>query len=199
VGWQLRARSLSLAGEYDLGYRRLGGDPYLTAHRLLASAVWGRRRTLGATYSVRLEDFAGDFRDYSGVVHRGEVRFSLPAGTAARLGVAYGAARDLADAEDLSYVEHGPRADLWVAVGGRARVALELGVAFRRYDAPGPTTAIVRDEVTLDATALGEVDLGPRLVLRGALVARRNRSSLDALDHDRILPSVGLLWVAGVP
>ncbi len=198
AGWQHQARSLSLAAEYDLASRTLGGEAYLTAHRLLASLVLGRRTTLAAIYSARLEDYAGEFGDFSGVVHRGELRMGLPLGTRARLGLSYLAARDLADADDLSYLEHGPRADLWVVAAPRLRLGLEGGATLRRHDRADPTLGVVRDDVVADALAVAELDLGAHLTARLAVQARRAYSSSSSWEYSKLVPSLSLLWVTGL-
>lgn len=205
AGWQHATRSLTLAAEYDLASRTLGGASYLTAHRLLGSAVLTRGGVaLGATYAARLEDYAGLYADYSGVTHRAELRLSVPLGRAARLALAYGGARDLADAADLSFLEHGPRAELLVALGARARLGLEGGATLREYDAADGTLApadpgfgLVRDDTHLDAAVFGELDLGAHLTARATLQARRVRSTRDDLEYEKLVPFVGLLWVAG--
>jgi tetratricopeptide (TPR) repeat protein len=198
AGWQARVRSLTLLAEYDLGARTLGGEPFLTAQRLLGSAILVRRGVaLSATYSARLEDYAQAYRDYSGVLHRAELRLAFPIARALRGALSYGAARDLARAVDLSYVEHGPRAELRVALGRSARLGVEGGASFRRYDAGSAAGAPARADEVYDASALAELDLGARLVLRTAVQGRVARSSLGALEYDKIVPSLGLLWMAG--
>lgn len=200
VGWQQRFRRLTVAAEYDLGSRTLGGARFLTAQRLLASAVWTRRggAALSASYAARLEDYAGAYEDYSGVVHRGEVRVSWPLGDVARLALAYGAARDLADAAALSYAEHGPRAELRVALGDRVRLGVEAGAALRSYDAVDDALGARRDDTLLDAAALAELDLGDHLTARVALQGRFAASTTPALEYEKLVPSVGLLWIGGL-
>lgn len=199
AGWHLRLPSLAITAEYGYGARTLGGRPYLSAHRLLASAALLRGRTsLSATYAARLEDYAGEYRDYSGVLHRGELRLSFPLGGAARLALAYGGARDLADAPSLSFTEHGPRAELLVAPAAGLRLGLEAGATFRAYDEADPTLGLVREDEVLDATVFGEVDLAARVTLRLSLLGRRARSTVDAFEHDRLAPVLGLLWVTGL-
>jgi len=133
------------------------------------------------------------------VLHRADLRLGLPLGRAARLGVGYGAARDLAEVDALAHVEHGPRADLWIALGRRTRLGLEAGATFRVHDADDPILLVRREDVLLDGTAALEVDLGARLTARLALHARRSDSNADALDYEKLAPSIGLLWVTGLP
>jgi hypothetical protein len=199
VGWQLRLPAVTLAAEYGAGRRTLGGERYLTAQRLGASIVLGRgRTTLSASYAARFEDYAWSYRDYSGVVHLAQLRLSLPLGRSARLALAYGAARDLADVAALSYVEHGPRAELLVAPGGRSRLGLEVGPTFREYDEADPTFGVVRSDVYLDAAAFAEVDLGTHLTARLTIQGRQARSTVDVLEYEKLVPFLGLLWVTGL-
>lgn len=197
AGWQHVRRAFSLAGEYDYGTRRLGGAPYLDAHRLLASAVFGSRTSLSTLYSARFERYAGAYRDYSGTVHRAEVTLGLPVGRTARLFLGYDGARDLARASDLSYLEHGPRAELRVAVGSRVRLSLRAGAAFRGYDEAGEGVGAVREDMVLEAGALSEVDLRAGFTARLSVRGVRARSSLDAFEYDKLVPALGVLWVAG--
>lgn len=198
LGWQRRSRWLTVAAEYDLAAQRLGGQPYLTAHRFLASAVVSRgRAALGATYAARLEDYASEYAGYSGTAHLGELRLSLPLGRS-RLALSYAGARDLADAADLSYLEHGPRAELLVALGGRTRVGAEAGATFRDYDEATPGSTVVRSDEHLDASVFGELDLSTHLTARVTLEGRRVRSTVDALEYEKLVPFVGLLWVKGL-
>jgi tetratricopeptide (TPR) repeat protein len=199
AGWRGRVRSVTLTAEADAATRSLGGERYLTAQRLLASALVVRRGIgLSAAYSAQLESYARAWRDYSGVVHRGELKASFPLGAAARLGVAYGGAWDVARAVDLSFKEHGPRAELRVALGSRARVGVDAGVSFRRYEEADVALGVVRDDVRREAVGVAELDLGARLTARVALRAQRVTSTADALEYDRLVPSVGLLWVTGL-
>jgi Flp pilus assembly protein TadD len=199
AGWRVRRRSLALAAEVDAGTRSLGGERYLTNQRLLASATLSRRGIgLSAAYAPQRESYAGDLRDYSGVLHRAELRASFPLGAAARLAVAYAGALDRADAAYLSYAEHGPRAELRVAFGSRARLVVDAGAGWRRYDEADPVLGVVRDDLRLEAGALAELDLGARFTARVALRAYRVTSNADALEYDKLVPSIGLLWMTGL-
>jgi tetratricopeptide (TPR) repeat protein len=199
VGWRGRVRSVTLAAEADAATRSLGGERYLTAQRLLTSALIVRRGIgLSAAYAAQLEDYARAWSGYSGVVHRGELKASFPLGRAVRLALAYGGAIDDADAPELSFVEHGPRAELRVALGSRARIGMDAGATFRRYDAVDAALGVLRDDVRREAVGIAELDLGARLTARVALRAQRVTSTADALEYDKLVPSVGLLWVAGL-
>jgi hypothetical protein len=199
AGWRARLRSLALAAEVDAGTRSLGGERYLTLQRVLASATLSHRGIgLSAAYAPQRETYAGDLRDYSGILHRAEVRASFPLGRAARLAVAYAGALDRADATYLSYAEHGPRAELRVTFGPRARLVVDAGAGWRRYDEVDPVLGVVRDDLRLDGGAVAELDLGARLTARVGLHAYRVDSNAGALDYDKLVPSVGLLWMTGL-
>jgi hypothetical protein len=198
-GWQARLGPLSLLGEYGYGRRTLGGDSFLAAHRLLASAALRHRGvTFSATYLARFEDYAPEWDAFSGVLHRAEARVSFPVGRRAWLALAYGLGRDLADAEVVSFVEHGPRAELRVALGRRARVGAEVGVSSRRYDAYDAILGATRGDVALDGAVLAELDLSDRVSARASLLARRLTSNVPAMEYDKLVPAVGLSWTAGL-
>lgn len=197
AGWQHVGRSFSLAAEYDLGTRRLAGAPYLDAHRLLASAAVGRRTTLSARYSARLERYAGPYADYSGTVHRAEVAVGVPLGRRARLVLGYEGTRDLARASDLSFLEHGPKAELRAAAGSRLRLGLRAGASVRRYDEAAAALEVLRDDVVLEGGAFAELDLRAGLTAHVTVRGVRARSSLDAFEYDKVVPTLGVLWVAG--
>jgi hypothetical protein len=198
AGWQHRTRWLTVAAEYGLSYQTLGGAPYLTGQRLVASAVASRGRTaLGATYAARIDDYAQAYADYSGTTHLGELRLSVPLGRS-RLALSYGAARDLARATALSFAEHGPRAELLVALGSRTRAGVEGGARFRAYDAAAAGATVARTDALLDASVFGEVDLSARLTARLTLQGRSVRSNVDALEYEKLVPFVGFLWAAGL-
>lgn len=198
AGWQHRTRWLTVAAEYGFSSQTLGGAPYLFGQRLVASAVLSRgRAALGATYAARIDDYARAYAAYSGTTHLGDLRLSVPLGRS-RLALSYGAARDLAGAAELSFAEHGPRAELLVALGTRARVGLEGVARFRDYDAPAPGATVVRTDTLLDASVFGELDLSARLTARVTVQGRRVRSNVDGLDYEKLVPFVGFLWVAGL-
>jgi hypothetical protein len=196
-GLQLRRRSLALVGEYAFGTRTLAGAPYLSTHRLLASAVLGTRTTLATAYSARFERYAGDYRSYSGVLHRAGARLGFPLGAAARLDLGYGGARDLADAAELAYLEHGPGVELRVALRPRLRLALDASVAFRRYDEADPALGTTRADTVAQAVAAAELDLGKHLVGRLSVRGEVARSNVDAFSYGKVVPVLGILWIDG--
>jgi tetratricopeptide (TPR) repeat protein len=198
VGWQLAGAGRRLLGEYAYDYQTLGGSGFLSAHRLLASG-WlpAGPLTLAATYFVRFESYLSIWSPFSGTVHRIEGRSSLALG-AARLGLAYRVTRDGTDRSDLSWLEHGPRANLQVALSRRARFGLEGALSFRAYDAPAAGALASRADTYLDGVALFEYDLADRWTVRASLEARDALSNDPAFAYARIVPTVGLAYVLGL-
>ncbi len=196
-GWQLRRDRWSGFAEYDFAYRTFGGSPFLSSHRLLASAstVVGDV-TLGATYLARFESYADGFSPFSGTVQAGEVRTSFGVGSRAWLALAYGLARDAARQSILSYVEHGPRAELRIATAPGVRLGLDLAATFRVYDVfdSTPTIDARRIDTYLDAGALAEWDLSPGWTAHVAVHGRRALSNVAGFEYWKLVPTVGLAY-----
>jgi tetratricopeptide (TPR) repeat protein len=195
-GWQLRRDRWSGIAEYDFAYRTFGGSPFLSSHRLLASAwtVVGGDVTLGASYLARFESYADGFSPFSGTVQAGEVRTSFGVGARARLALAYGLARDAARLAILSYVEHGPRAELRIATVRGLRLGVDLAATFRDYDVFDPTLGARRSDTVLDAGALAEWDLSPGWTAHLALHGRRALSDVAGFEYAKLVPTVGLAY-----
>lgn len=194
-GWQLRRGAWSALAEYDFSYRTFGGSPFLTAHRLLASA-WTALGdvTLGATYLARFETYAGGFSPFSGTLQSGEVRTSFGVGSRARLALAYGLARDVARLSILSYLEHGPRAELRVAVARGLRLGADAAATFRGYDTFDAKLGARRQDTHLDAGGLAEWDLSPGWTAQVALHGRHALSNVAGFEYSRLVPTVGLAY-----
>lgn len=194
-GWQLRGARWSALAEYDFAYRTFGGEPFLSAHRLLASA-WTALGdvTLGASYLARFESYAGGYSPFSGTVQAAEVRTSFGAGARTRLALAYGVARDAAREPILSYLEHGPRAELRVAAARRVRLGLDLGATFRSYDVFDPALGARRTDTYLDAGVLGEWELSRGWTAQLALHGRRALSTVAGFEYAKLVPMVGVAY-----
>lgn len=200
AGWQLGRGSRALLAEYGYEDRTLNGAQFLGAHRLLA-AGWlpAGPLTLAASYLVRFESYQGTlYQPFSGTLQRAEVSAAAPLGPAARVLVAYGLARDSADLPALSFVEHGPRAELRLALAPGLRLGLQAALAWRPYDAFDAQLGVARSDATLDGAARLEWDLAERVVLRGGVEGRRNWSSASALDYLRVVPMLGIGFVTGL-
>lgn len=195
-GWQLRSGSWSALGEYDFAYRTFGGSPFVTSHRLLASAsgVVAGDVTIGASYLARFESYADGFSPFSGTVQAVEARVSFPAGSRARLALAYGVARDGARLSILSYLEHGPRAELRVVTAGGLRLGVDVAATFRGYDVYDPALSAKRSDTYLDAAALVEWDLSRGWTGQVALRGRRALSDVPGFEYAKLVPMVGLAY-----
>lgn len=197
-GWQLRDHATQVVVEYDYGTRSFGGDPYLTSHRLLASA-WLRagRAGFGAAYLVRFESYAAAWSRFSGTLQRAELRTAFTPSPQLRIGVAYGVGRDDARDSVLSYLEHGPRVELRASAGASWRLGLDASLSRRGYDENDPAFRAARRDTYLDASVFAERDVAPGLALRFGLQGRRALSNVAALEYDKIVPTLGLAYVRG--
>jgi tetratricopeptide (TPR) repeat protein len=195
AGWELRGRRGSARLEYQYAYRTFGGDLLLSSHQGLAGAslVLGRV-VLGAIALARAEAYADAYPGYDGAVAAGEVHAGVPLGARVLVAAAYAAAVDRADAAYLSWREHGPRAEVTVALGGRVRAAVGAAAAFRRYDADDPTFGIRREETYLDAEARLAWEPGRRWTVQAGTRWRRALSNVDALEHDKLVPTVAVAY-----
>jgi tetratricopeptide (TPR) repeat protein len=197
VGWQFRGRGGQLITEYDYGSRSFGGEPYVSAHRLLASG-WLRAGgvALGATYLARFESYASAWSRFDGVLQRAEVRAAASPVRALRVAVAYGLGRDDTNDVALRYTEHGPRAELRVSAGSW-RFGLDGALSLRSYDGYDAVLQAVRRDTYLDASAYAEWDLSSGWAARFSLDGRRAMSNVPALEYERVVPSVGIAYVRG--
>jgi tetratricopeptide (TPR) repeat protein len=198
AGWQLGRGERGLLVEYDYGARKFGGASYLSGHRLLGSG-WLRsgRALLGGSYLVRFESYAPAWSSFSGTLQRAELRAALLATPELRVGLAYGGGRDAASAAVLSWLEHGPRAEVRIAVG-RALLGADASVTWRAYDSYDPLLSARRADTYLDGTAFAEWDLDGRLSLRLSLLGRRALSNVPAFAYDKLLPTIGIGYTLGI-
>lgn len=195
AGWALRSGPWSAVAEYEYASRTFGGSALLTSHQGLASAsvVLGSA-TLGATYLARRESYADGFDPFSGTVQAAELRGSVPLGDHARLALGYGATVDAARESALSWVEHGPRAELVVAAARALRVVAGAAVSLRRYDAFDPVLGARRDDLYLDGEARAEWDLARGWTVRAGVRGRHAGSNVHALGYDKVVPTLGLAY-----
>lgn len=195
AGWALRAGRWSAAAEYELAWRTFGGEPLLSSHQVLAtvSAALGRA-TVGATAFGRRESFADAFDPFSGTVLGAELRGDLLLGARVRVGAAWDVARDAAELAELSWLEHGPRAELVVAASRRVRLVTVAAATFRRYDAYDAALGATREDVYLDGEARVEWDASRGWSARLGARGRRALSSVSTLEHEKVVPTVGLAY-----
>jgi tetratricopeptide (TPR) repeat protein len=195
AGWQLRRAAWSAVAEYDYTYRTFDRSPFLSAHRLLASA-WTALGglTLGATYFARFDTYADGYAPFSGTLQAGEVRSAFAPSARTRVSLAYGLARDAARLGVLSYVEHGPRAEVRVLASRGIWVGADVAATFRGYDDFDPSLSARRSDTYLDAGALVEWSPSPRWTSRIALHGRRALSNVSGFEYTKLVPTVGLAY-----
>lgn len=199
-GWQLVGPGRGVSAEYGYDYRTLGGAPFLSAHGPRATG-WlpAGPLTLAASYALRFESYDGDlYAPFSGTFQSGEVSASALVAPGLRLLLGYRLARDAVELPELSFLEHGPHAALWADVGARGRLFLDAALGFRGYDAFDPLLGVLREEVSIDATAAFEWDVSARAFLRVGVEVRQVWSTAEAYGYFRLAPTVGLGWVAGL-
>ena len=198
VGWQLGHADKALLAEYAYTYSALGGSPYLSASRLLASGwVTWDRFTLSATYLARFESYRSVYEPFSGTLQWAEAKGSWWFGPFARLGVSYRLGWDGVQVDYLSWLEHGPHADFFAQFGRSFRLSLDAALAFRTYDAVAPGPGVVRADTNLTAAAVLEYDLGNHWAAQAGFAAQRSWSNLPQFSYTAVIPSVGIAWLAG--
>jgi tetratricopeptide (TPR) repeat protein len=199
AGWQLMGDTARGVLEYDFAWRTFGGAPYLGAHRLLASGdVRAGPAVLGAAYLVRFDSYATGWTDFSGTLQRGEVRAGFSLAPWAAVTIAYGLGRDATRDPVLSYLEHGPRAEVRLALSRTVRGGVEAAMAWRGYDRSDPALGTLRRDVQLDAAAFLELELASGLRARLSLDARRTSSSAPAAEYGKIVPALGMTYARGL-
>ncbi len=202
VGWQLGRPNRRLLAEYDYDYRTLGGSPFLSAHRLLASGWLAAGDViLSATYFARFESYQSSlYSPFSGTLQSAEAKAMVPFGKWVWLGVGYGAGRDATDQSSYSWIQHGPRAQLRWQLGRSARVGVEASVTFRPYDnvATYNGAQVKRSDTFLDALALVEYDLADRWTARFSVEGLRAFSNVTNFDFLKVVPVLGLVYVTGL-
>ncbi len=201
AGWQAGRGRTFFLGEAGYDYRRLGGDPYLSAPRLLGSMRLGfdRGASVGATYFARWETFLPTaYEAYSGLRHFGEIDATWSLGRRSTATVAWQVGRDVASDPTLSWWETGPRVSLRLSPARRARLGLDATLAVRKYDLPYPGFKDARSDQVVDLSALLEVDVADRLTLRGSISGRRAFSNFAEYDYTKIVPMFGIAYTAGI-
>ena len=200
AGWQIGHADRGLLGEYNYDYRLLAGSSFLSAHRFLVGG-WlpAGPLTLGASYFARLEKYpAALYAPFSGTLQRAEATLALGVGRRGRFTVGYHFARDGVERSELSWNEHGPGAELRVALAPRWRLGMSTAVSLRNYDAVDPTLNLQRSDTYLDAVGLVEWDLSDRFTMRFSVDGRKAFSNATAFDYVRVAPTLGLAYVFGM-
>jgi tetratricopeptide (TPR) repeat protein len=199
IGGQLGGGGRYLAAEYGYDFLTLGGAPYLSAHRLLATgrAATGRV-ALDGTYAARFESFlTSGTAQYSGLRHDADLAAEcLPSATTI-IGLGYHVGADGTQSPSLSYLEHGPLALLRLGVGRQIRLVTEARVTFRRYDAMDPDLGARADRY-LDGALAWELDTSDHWTVRVTATGRRATSNVPDLQYTKLTAGLGLVYTAGV-
>jgi hypothetical protein len=198
AGWQFGRAARHVGLEYDYDYITLGGQPYLSAHRLRIDTADGIGALLWtAAYSVRFESYLSDATSpFSGTLHSADALIGTRVGGGSIL-AGYHVGRDFAQQDDTSFFEHGPRAVLDLPLGPRSRLSAEAAATWRAYDGFDPDLGLQRSDVMLDAAAVGEYDLPHGLALRLTTTFRRTFSNDPQLAYNRFTIALGLLVAQG--
>jgi tetratricopeptide (TPR) repeat protein len=197
-GWQLGHADRAIVAEYAYTFSVLGGAPYLSTNRILASGwlTWGDF-TLTGTYLVRFESYRSIYQPFSGTLQWAEARGAWWLGPFARLGISYRLGADGVELNYLSWFEHGPHADFYAQLGPSFRVGLEASLGFRTYGAVAPGPGVVRTDTVLSGAALAEYDLGNHWAAQVSLAVRQAFSNLRQFSSVAFAPSVGIAYLAG--
>ncbi len=199
VGFHAGRSDHAVAAEYGYDIVSLGGNPYLSAHRLLGTGrVTHRALSLTATYAARFESFlTSNAAGYSGLRHEAQATadWGLPRGFA--LGLGYHLDRDGARDAVLSYFEQGPLVLLWLGRGSALRLLAEARLTFREYAQVDPDYGLARSDRYLDASAAGEIDLSDHWTLRITAGGRRALSNVADLEYTKLTTGVGLAYTIG--
>lgn len=198
AGWQLGHADRALVAEYAYAFSALGGAPYLSSNRLLASGwwTWGSF-TLTGTYLARFESYQSIYEPFSGALQWAEARGAWWFNPVTRLGLSYRLGIDSAKVNYLSWVDHGPHADFFVQLGRSFRVGLDVSLAFRTYGAVAPGPGVVRLDTYLNGAALAEYDLGNNWALQASIGVRNAKSNLPQFSYFAFVPTVGIAYLAG--
>jgi tetratricopeptide (TPR) repeat protein len=202
IGLHTEYRTHTLAAEYGYDGLTLGGERYLSAHRLLGTArLAGGDATLSltATYGARFESFlTAATRDYSGLHHHVEGIVDWQPGRGTVLGLGYHGELESADAPSFSFREHGPAAILRIGLGGAARLFVEGRFTLRHYDVVDPVWRVERSDRYLDGALTGELDVSDHWTVRLATTDRRAMSTISELRYVKLTVALGIVYTAGV-
>ncbi len=198
AGWQLGHANRAVVAEYAYSFGALGGAPYLSSNRLLASGwlTWDSF-TLTGTYLARFESYRSIYEPFSGTLQWAEAKGAWWFGPFARLGVSYRLGVDTVQVNYLSWIDHGPHADLFAQLSRSLRLGLDASLAFRTYGAVAPGPGAVRKDVYLTGTASLEYDLGNHWALQATVNAQQSWSNLPQFTWLQVVPGLGIAYLAG--
>ena len=131
---------------------------------------------------------------FSGTVARGELFASAPLGRGHHLGAGYQLTRDAADARELSFLEHGPVAELRLGARRAGAGQLKSALARRVHDVRDAALGVRRADTWLAGAARVAWDLAQRWSLRASLEGRRVVSNAPAFSLFQLVPALGLAY-----
>lgn len=201
AGWQAGRGGAYLLGEASWEYRDLGGEPYLSAPRLLGAARLdaGRGRSAGVAYIARWESFLPESASgYSGLRQFAEADVTAEVGLRATGTLAWHGGLDATRDRSLGWWEQGPRALLRVPLGLDARIALEMAYIWRAYSAYDAALGAVREDRYADLSAVLERELGDHWTLRASVALRKALSNVPDFEYTRFVPMFGIAYTAGI-
>jgi hypothetical protein len=193
AGWEWVQQGRRVGGQYSYDYLWLGGQGYLSAHRLTAWVFWPLGTlTLSGGYDLRFERFLPAlYADFSGVRH------TLTAGATWRsgiwsLGLSYRLAWNGTRDATLTYLEQGPAADVQVKLHARLQGFVTAMAFSRPYLEVDPNLGLERRDFSL----LGQVGLsyalGDSVALVGTFLVRHNHSNIAALSYLEMVTTVSV-------
>lgn len=202
-GWQAGRGGRFVLAEYGYEYRDLGGAPYLSAQRLLASGrlalVPSGALSAGALWYGRWERFLADAdAGYSGVRQLAEADLTVEPSRRFTARAAFHVARDAADQAALAWWEGGPRAALRFAIAPDLRLGVDAAWSRRSYDALDPALGVRRADDLVDLAGLLELDVGQEWTVRASLLARKAFSNVAAFEYTKVVPMIGLAYTVGL-
>jgi tetratricopeptide (TPR) repeat protein len=194
AGWEWVSHGKQVGAQYSYDYLWLGGEGYLSAHRLSGWALWPLGRfTLSGGYDVRFEHFLPTlYADFSGVRHTWTAGLSWSSGIW-WAGVSYHLAWNPTRDPALTYFEHGPAVDFQVQLHPIVRAFAMALVVSRPYVGVDPDLGVERRDLGLLAQAGASVALGDSLALVGTFIARGNSSNVAGLSYVELVTSVSLV------
>ena len=200
LGGRLAGSASSATAEYGYSYQALGGAGFLAVHHLLASGVV---RTgplvLGGAYALNFETYQPLLlSDQSGVRQALELDVSWPVSRAVRLTVGWGGGLDVARVDPLSYVEHGPLAEIDLLLGSALQIGLRGGATWRNYLAEDPSYGYTRADTRFEVVSWAELAFDAHWAVRGTVRMLRVDSNVPDLNATEWVFTGSLSWVGAL-
>lgn len=200
LGFRLLGPVGSLTGEYAYSYQAVDWRGYLADHRvflggslLTGIALWG------FAYAAHFETYRWtELEDLSGVRQVLELDAGLLPGAGVRITGGYAGTWDAARVENLSYLEHGPIAEL-VWARGPWTLGARGAVAWRTYRAPDPAyDGTTRNDTRYFATTWVDLGLGAHWSVRGTVRLLRTDSNIPDINATEWIFIGSLTWTGAV-